>query len=89
MAEGGNAPNEVGADGEAGCRSGAAWFHAMKALAGFPWAAPLSLCHPPSPDRSGVPGPAASLVHAIASLDEDEGQAALVAALERCVCLFV
>lgn len=51
---------------------------AMKALAGFSWLAPPSLCHPGN-------AAAARVVHAIACLGEEEGQAALVSALERWV----
>lgn len=50
---------------------------AMKALAGFSWPAPPALCH--SGSRSG----AAGVVHALASLREEEGQAALISALEK------
>ena len=50
---------------------------AMKALAGFSWPAPPALCH------SGSSVEAAGVVHAMASLREEEGQAALISALEK------
>ncbi|CAM9191469.1 unnamed protein product, partial [Scytosiphon promiscuus] len=53
---------------------------AMKALAGFAWPAPPSLCHA---GRGGEA--AAGVVHALVSLGEEEGQAALISALEKCV----
>jgi len=49
---------------------------AMKALASFSWPAPPSLCH------SGSRAAAAGVVHSMASLGEEEGQAALISALE-------
>lgn len=52
---------------------------AMKALAGFSWPAPPALCH------SGSSAEAAGVVHAMASLREEEGQAALISALEKWV----
>lgn len=51
---------------------------AMKALSTFAWPAPPSLCHPGS-------GVAEKAVHGMACFGEEEGQAALVSALERCV----
>lgn len=51
---------------------------AMKALSTFAWPAPLSLCHPGS-------GAAERAVHGMACFGEEEGQAALVSALERYV----
>ncbi|CBN74503.1 hypothetical protein Esi_0028_0118 [Ectocarpus siliculosus] len=53
---------------------------AMKALSGFPWRAPPSLCH-----SGGDAGAAAGVVHAMACHGEEEGQAALISALEKCV----
>ncbi|CAM9353211.1 unnamed protein product, partial [Ectocarpus sp. 13 AM-2016] len=55
-------------------------FLAMKALSGFPWRAPPSLCH-----SRGDAGEAAGVVHAMACHEEEEGQAALISALEKCV----
>ena len=63
---------------EAERRPGRPRLLAMKALAGFPWPAPPSLCHPESAEASG-------LVHATACLGEEGGQAALILALERWV----
>ena len=63
---------------EAERRPGRPRLLAMKALAGFPWPAPPSLCHPGSGDASRV-------VHATACLGEEGGQAALIKALERWV----
>lgn len=68
----GQGKGEIAGDGGAGRPRLAA----MKALAGFPWPAPPSLCHPASAAATAV-------VHAIAALHEEEGQAALVSALER------
>lgn len=51
---------------------------AMKALAGFAWPAPPSLCHAGRGAEA-----AAGVVHALASLGEEEGQAALISALEK------
>lgn len=51
---------------------------AMKALSGFPWRAPPSLCH-----SGGDAGAAAGVVHAMACHGEEEGQAALISALEK------
>lgn len=65
---------EGGDDGEGA--AGRPRLLAMKALAGFPWPAPPSLCHPGN-------AAAASVVHAMACLEEEEGQATLVSALER------
>lgn len=51
---------------------------AMKALGGFAWPAPPSLCHAGRGAEA-----AARVVHALASLGEEEGQAALISALEK------
>lgn len=64
--------------GYAGGGEGEPQLAAMKALAGFSWPAPTSLCH------SATGSAARSLVHSVACLGEEEGQAALVAVLERC-----
>lgn len=78
LLEGSSGGGWGGRKGEAGAGAGAPRVVAMKALAGFPWPAPPSLCHPGS-------GVAARLVHAMGSLGEEEGHAALVSVLERCV----
>ncbi|CAM9703344.1 unnamed protein product, partial [Laminaria digitata] len=75
---GGGGGGGGGGGHEAGRRPGRPRLLAMKALAGFSWPAPPSLCHPGSAEASGV-------VHATACLGEEGGQAALILALERCV----
>ncbi|CAM9517687.1 unnamed protein product, partial [Ectocarpus fasciculatus] len=55
---------------------------AMKALSGFPWQAPPSLCHPGKDAGAAAAG---GVVHAMACHGEEEGQAALISALEKCV----
>lgn len=81
-AESGN-PSGAYGGGYAGGREGEPQLAAMKALAGFSWPAPTSLCH------SATGWAARSVVHSMACLGEEEGQAALVAVLERCSQTFV
>lgn len=88
LAEAGGLSGKGEGGGGGGRAKGEPQLEAMKALAGFPWPAPTSLCHPTGAGR---------LVHAMSCLGEEEGQAALVAALERsekgwsrvCVCVCV
>ena len=68
---------EEGGMDEAGYRAGMPRLRAMKALATLAWPAPPSLCHPGS-------AAAERAVHGMACLDEENGQAGLVSALERC-----
>lgn len=65
-------------DGRQGAGGAAPRLGAMKALAGCSWPAPPSMCHP-----SSAVGGAGRLVFLMACLGEEEGQAELVAALER------